>query len=52
VKRDGPAKPGGFKKPFEKKPYDKAAPPARPAKPKADPKDTSKRFVPPKGAKR
>jgi ATP-dependent RNA helicase DeaD len=52
VKRDGPAKPGGFKKPFEKKPFDKAAPPARPAKPKADPKDTSKRFVPPKGAKR
>jgi ATP-dependent RNA helicase DeaD len=52
VKRDGPAKPGGFKKPFEKKPYDKAAAPARPAKPKADPKDTSKRFVPPKGPKR
>jgi ATP-dependent RNA helicase DeaD len=52
VKREGPAKPGGFKKPFEKKPYDKAAAPARPAKPKADPKDTSKRFVPPKGPKR
>jgi ATP-dependent RNA helicase DeaD len=47
VKRDGPAKPGGFKKP-----YDKAAAPARPAKPKADAKDTSKRFVPPKGPKR
>jgi ATP-dependent RNA helicase DeaD len=52
VKRDGPAKPGGFKKPFEKKPYDRAAAPARPAKPKADAKDTSKRFVPPKGPKR
>jgi ATP-dependent RNA helicase DeaD len=52
VKRDGPAEPGGFKKPFEKKPYDKSAAPARPAKPKADPKDTSKRFVPPKGPKR
>jgi ATP-dependent RNA helicase DeaD len=47
VKRDGPAKAGGFKKP-----YDKAAAPARPAKPKADAKDTSKRFVPPKGPKR
>jgi ATP-dependent RNA helicase DeaD len=52
VKRDGPAKPGGFKKPFEKKPFDRAAAPARPAKPKADAKDTSKRFVPPKGPKR
>jgi ATP-dependent RNA helicase DeaD len=52
AKREGPAKPGGFKKPFEKKPYDKPAAPARPAKPKADPKDTSKRFVPPKGPKR
>jgi ATP-dependent RNA helicase DeaD len=52
VKRDGPAKPGAFKKPFEKKPYDKSAAPARPAKPKPDAKDTSKRFVPPKGPKR
>ncbi|MGL4278762.1 MAG: hypothetical protein ACRCS0_00220, partial [Albidovulum sp.] len=61
VKRDGAGKPGGFKgaaggakKPYEKKPYDKAgaAPAARPAKPKADAKDTSKRFVPPKGPKR
>jgi ATP-dependent RNA helicase DeaD len=48
VKRDGPAKAAGFKKPFEKKPYDKSAAPARPARPKADAKDTSKRFVPPK----
>jgi ATP-dependent RNA helicase DeaD len=47
AKRDGPAKSGGFKKP-----YDKAAAPARPARPKPDPKDTSKRFVPPKGPKR
>ncbi len=61
VKRDGAGKPGGFKgpaaagkKPYEKKPYDKAgaAPAARPAKPKADAKDTSKRFVPPKAPKR
>lgn len=47
VKRDGPAKPGGFKKP-----YDKGAAPARPARPKADAKDTSKRFVPPKGPRK
>jgi ATP-dependent RNA helicase DeaD len=52
VKRDGPAKSAGFKKPFEKKPYEKAATPVHPAKPKADPRDTSKRFVPPKGPKR
>jgi len=52
VKRDGPPKSGGFKT-FAmagKKPFDKAAP--RPAKPKADAKDTTKRFVPPKGPKR
>ncbi len=61
VKRDGPGKPGGFKgpatagkKPYEKKLYDRAgaAPAARPARPKADAKDTTKRFVPPKGPKR
>ncbi|MDM7931673.1 DEAD/DEAH box helicase [Tabrizicola sp.] len=58
VKRDGPAKPGGFKshaagdkKPFAKKPFDKPGS-DRPAKPKVDAKDTSKRFVPPKGGKR
>jgi ATP-dependent RNA helicase DeaD len=60
VKREGTGKAGGFKgasaggkKPFEKKPYDRkpsAAP--RPEKPKADPRDTSKRFVPPKGPKK
>ncbi len=52
VKRDGPPKSGGFKT-FAaggKKPFDKSAP--RPAKPKADAKDTTKRFVPPKGPKR
>jgi ATP-dependent RNA helicase DeaD len=54
VKRDGPVKPGGIKaggagkKPLERKPVD--AP--RAEKPKADPRDTSKRFVPPKGPKR
>ena len=47
VKRDGAGKPGGFKKPF-----DRAAASDRPAKPRADAKDTSKRFVPPKGPKR
>jgi ATP-dependent RNA helicase DeaD len=56
VKRDGPPKSAGFKT-FAaggKKPFDKAGSgaPARPAKPKADAKDTSKRFVPPKGPKR
>ncbi|AZL59319.1 DEAD/DEAH box helicase [Tabrizicola piscis] len=52
VKREGPPKAGGFKSHAAggKKPFDKAAP--RPAKPKADAKDTSKRFVPPKGPKR
>ena len=65
VKREGPAKAGGFKgnaaggkKPFEKKPYDRKAPDAaraerpRVEKPKADPRDLSKRFVPPKAPKR
>ncbi|MGL4235400.1 DEAD/DEAH box helicase [Tabrizicola sp.] len=55
VKRDGPGKPGGFKshaaggkKPFDRKPSDSP----RPTKPKADARDTSKRFVPPKAPKR
>ena len=50
VKREGAGKPGGFKSaaPGGKKPFDKA----RPERPKADAKDTSKRFVPPKGPKR
>ncbi len=59
VKRDGPAKAGGFKshaagskKPFGKPAFDKPAAKDRPAKPKPDARDTSKRFVPPKGAKR
>ncbi len=47
VKREGAGKPGGFKKPFER-----AGASDRPAKPRADAKDTSKRFVPPKGPKR
>ncbi len=60
VKRDGPPKSGGFKT-FAaggKKPFDKSGPGAgasatpRPARPKADAKDTSKRFVPPKTPKR
>ncbi|MBP9047836.1 MAG: DEAD/DEAH box helicase [Tabrizicola sp.] len=52
VKRDG-AKPGGFKSagPGGKKPFERAGS-DRPAKPRADAKDTSKRFVPPKGPKR
>ena len=52
VKRDGP-KPGGFKSagPGGKKPFDRAGS-DRPAKPRPDAKDTSKRFVPPKGPKR
>lgn len=52
VKRDGP-KPGGFKSagPGGKKPFDRAGS-ERPAKPRPDAKDTSKRFVPPKGPKR
>ncbi len=55
VKREGAAKPGGFKsfaaggkKPFDRKPSDGP----RPERPKVDAKDTSKRFVPPKGPKR
>jgi ATP-dependent RNA helicase DeaD len=54
AKRDGAGKPGGFKSagPGGKKPYDRAAATDRPAKPKADARDTSKRFVPPKGSKR
>jgi ATP-dependent RNA helicase DeaD len=57
--REGPAKAGGFKshaaggrKPFGKPAFDKPAAKDRPAKPKPDARDTSKRFVPPKGAKR
>jgi ATP-dependent RNA helicase DeaD len=52
VKRDGPAgkpaKPGGFKG----KPAGKPEGKPRAERPKADPRDTSKRFVPPKGPKR
>lgn len=50
VKREGAGKPGGFKSaaPGAKKPFDRA----RPEKPRPDAKDTSKRFVPPKGPKR
>jgi ATP-dependent RNA helicase DeaD len=50
VKREGAGKPGGFKSaaPGGKKPFDKP----RAERPKADAKDTSKRFVPPKGPKR
>jgi ATP-dependent RNA helicase DeaD len=51
VKRDGPGKPG---KPggFKGKPAGKPEGKPRAEKPKADPRDTSKRFVPPKGPKR
>ncbi|MES2913648.1 MAG: DEAD/DEAH box helicase [Pseudomonadota bacterium] len=54
VKREGAGKPGGFKSagPGAKKPFDRAGASDRPAKPRADAKDTSKRFVPPKGPKR
>ncbi|MDX5349441.1 MAG: DbpA RNA binding domain-containing protein, partial [Paracoccaceae bacterium] len=50
VKRDGPGKAGGFKSHAAggKKPLDKP----RAEKPRADARDTSKRFVPPKGPKR
>ncbi len=50
VKREGAGKPGGFKSHAAggKKPFDKP----RVEKPKADARDTSKRFVPPKGPKR
>jgi ATP-dependent RNA helicase DeaD len=53
VKREGAGKPGGFKSHAAggKKPFDRAGS-DRPAKPRADAKDTSKRFVPPKGPKR
>ncbi|MBN8629523.1 MAG: DEAD/DEAH box helicase [Rhodobacterales bacterium] len=51
VKREGAGKPGGFKPAGGKKPFDRAGA-DRPAKPKADARDTSKRFVPPKGPKR
>ena len=54
VKREGAGKSGGFKSaaPGGKKPLDRAGATDRPAKPKPDAKDTSKRFVPPKGPKR
>lgn len=52
VKREGAAKPGGPKSFGTKKPFDRAGATDRPAKPRADAKDTSKRFVPPKGPKR
>ncbi len=52
VKREGAGKPGGFKSAGAKKPFDRAGASDRPAKPRADAKDTSKRFVPPKGPKR
>lgn len=53
VKREGAGKPGGFKSAAGgKKPFDRAGASDRPAKPRADAKDTSKRFVPPKGPKR
>lgn len=50
VKREGSGKPGGFKShaPGGKKPFDKP----RAEKPRADARDTTKRFVPPKGPKR
>ncbi|MFN7225354.1 MAG: DEAD/DEAH box helicase, partial [Paracoccaceae bacterium] len=54
AKRDGKpaAKAGGFKSggPEGKKPFARKS--DAPARPRADAKDTSKRFVPPKGAKR
>ena len=54
VKRDGAGKVGGFKSHAAggKKPFARAAGADRPAKPKPDARDTSKRFVPPKGPKR
>ena len=54
VKREGAGKPGGFKS-FAaggKKPFERAGAADRPTKPRVDAKDTSKRFVPPKGPKR
>lgn len=51
VKREGAGKPAG--KSFgTKKPFERAGATDRPAKPRPDAKDTSKRFVPPKGPKR
>ncbi len=52
VKREGAGKPGGPKSFGTKKPFDRAGASDRPAKPRADAKDTSKRFVPPKAPKR
>jgi ATP-dependent RNA helicase DeaD len=52
VKREGAGKPGGAKSFGTKKPFDRAGASDRPAKPRPDAKDTSKRFVPPKGPKR
>ncbi len=52
VKREGAGKPGGAKSFGTKKPFDRAGATDRPAKPRPDAKDTSKRFVPPKGPKR
>jgi ATP-dependent RNA helicase DeaD len=54
VKREGAGKAAGFKSHATggKKPFDKAVAKDRPAKPKTDARDTSKRFVPPKGPKR
>jgi len=54
VKREGAGKAGGFKSHAAggKKPFERAGASDRPAKPKADARDTSKRFVPPKGPKR
>jgi ATP-dependent RNA helicase DeaD len=49
AKRDGGGKPGSFKSRAEgSKTFDKS----RAEKPKPDPRDTSKRFVPPKGPKK
>ena len=50
VKREGAGKAGGFKSHAAegKKPFARV----KPAAPKGDAKDTSKRFVPPKGPKR
>jgi hypothetical protein len=54
VKREGKPAPkaAGFKSagPEGKKPFARKG--DAPARPRADAKDTSKRFVPPKGAKR
>ena len=58
VKREGAGKPGGFKahaggkRPFDGGPARPKTEKPRPEKPRTDPKDTSKRFVPPKGPKR